>query len=174
MKKVLVSILVFALILSLCACGAGAPAKVSEYAKRHELEVLSPEQLKSRSVVGKDYVVFGTVSSISFANYEKDSADLAERLSDLDGLAREVIRENIEGTMSYRIVFTEGPPMYYDDYNSALNMLKINEDDEVAFVVTCEDGYTAGTYRYSIKEKIWEARHSETTIEEDHDAEARE
>lgn len=160
------------IILSFSACGADPfPAEVSEYAKKHDLELLSAEKVKENAVVGKDYVVYGTISYISFSNYEKGSADLEDYLSDIEeDWIKDMIEMSVVGTMRYYISFSGGPFMDYEAYNYSSKKLNINKGDEVAFILTCEDGYAPGTYDYIIKEKIWENRHAETTIEEDHDS----
>jgi len=171
LKRPIVLLLAIVLLLSVAGCGEGSiPSEVSDYAKKHELEVLSAEKLEANAIVGKRYVVYGTVSYISFKNYEKGSADLKELLSRYEGLAKDIAESEFKGKMSYYLRCSGGPSMDYDDWNFASKMLKINKGDEVAFIVTCEDGYTPGSYKYVINEKIWENRHSETTIEADHDA----
>ncbi len=183
MKKLIALILAIITLLSIAGCREDAfPPEVSEYAIKHEMECLLAKDLKEKAVVGKDYVVYGTIADISYRNYEKGSADLASVMSTFDGVSaaneefKDMMEKSFEGTMSY-FVFLSGmtdsldDSLKYDGYNYSFDMLKINKGDEVAFIVTCEDGYSPGTYKYIIKEKIWENRHSETTIEEDHDAE---
>ncbi|MBO4331198.1 MAG: hypothetical protein J5827_03900, partial [Oscillospiraceae bacterium] len=147
MKKLVVLFLAALAVLTLSGCGAGAfPPEVSEYAKKHELELLSAEKLEKNAVVGKDYVVYGTVSYISFKNYGKGSDDLENMLSRFeDDYARDIAEIMYTGKMSCYLRLSGGPSMDYDDCNFTSKMLKINKGDEVAFVVTCEDGYLTGT-----------------------------
>lgn len=170
MRKLPIFVFLIVLIM-LSGCGTAVPSEVSEYAKRHELEVISAEKLKSSAVVGRDYIVCGTISFINFHNYKKGSSDLQRAISQADDRIKDMVEAELEGTMYYSISFVGGPSMEYDNYNFSFNMLKLNKGDEAAFIVTCEDGYSAGTYSYVIKEKVWENRQSDTTIEEDHDAE---
>lgn len=173
MKKLIALLLAIITLLFVVGCDAEAfPSEVSEYAKKHEMGCLSAKGLKENAVVGKDYVVYGTISYISYRNYEKGSVDLEDVVSSAAEYFKDIVETAYEGTMHYHVSLSGLTDfLEYEDRNFSHNMLKINEGDEVAFIVTCEDGYFSGTYKYTIKEKIWENRHSETTIEEDHDAE---
>ena len=172
MKKLAVLLVAVVIMLSMAGCGKDSfPSEVSEYAKKHALDLLTADKLKSTAVVGKKYVVYGTITSISFYNYEKGSAELKDAVSRADDKVKDIVRAELEGTMTY-YVYLSGTveALKYEGWNFSAKMLRVNKGDEVAFIVTCEDGYVPGSYDYIITEKIWESRHSETTIEEDHDA----
>ena len=40
--------------------------------------------------------------------------------------------------------------LIFESSNDEHNWLKINEGDDVAFLVLCKDGYSAGTYEYEV------------------------
>lgn len=176
MKRLIVLLLTIGIMLFMAGCGEGSfPPEVTEYAKKHEMEMLSPGKLQAKAIVGKNYVVYGTVSSISFSNYKKGSSDLKQIVSNASEKMKDLVEAELKDTMSYYVYLSGlSTSLKYDDWNFPSRMLNINKGDEVAFIVSCEDGYLQGTYDYIIKEKIWESRHSETTIEEDHDAQEKE
>ena len=172
MKRTIAIFLIVASLLMLCACGASIPSEVETYAKRHDLECVSVYELTKEAVVGKQYIVYGTVSWAYFQNYEDGSKDLEDFMDNTDDerLRTEMYVRKV-GTMHYSFTFEGGGKLTYDTYNYNFNYLNINKGDEVAFLVECKDGYLPGEYEYEIIEKVWEKRHSDTTVEEDHDAE---
>ncbi len=143
MRKFITMVLFCVLLFSLAGCNS-VPAGVAEYANKHEMEVLAGDKLESKSVVGKEYVVYGTISSI-FVNTDEQGR-----------------------STSYTVMFSRGPIMKYTTWAN-VKPLNVNRDDEVAFVVSCEEGYSAGSYSYVIQDKVWESRHSEKTAEEECD-----
>ena len=110
--------------------------------------------METNAIVGRDYVVYGTISYISFSNYEKGSDDLETLLSGVDPMVKAYAEAHYTGKMSYYLSLSGGPSMTYMEYNFVPKMLRINRGDEVAFVVTCEDGYIPGRYDYVIKRRI--------------------
>ncbi len=170
MKRLIALLLAAITLLLIPGCSTESiPSEVSEYARKHDIELLSVDKLIASAVVGKDYVVYGTISHISFYNYEKGSSDLEKVLSNVDERVKDIMEARYEGTMCYYVSLSGAVwSLEYEDWNFMPKM-KINKGDEVAFIITCEDGYSPGTYDYVIKQKIWENRHSDTTIEEDHD-----
>ena len=142
MKKIVAVLLAAIMLLTAVGCES-VPSEVKQYANKHRMEIMDADMLNGKAVVGEEYVVYGTVTFAS-------------------------VRQNDGGReTSYSIMFSGSPALKYKCYSST-NMLKINKGDEVAFVVACEEGYSAGQYEYTIKSKIWENRTSEKTIEEEY------
>lgn len=176
MKRLMSVFVCCALFLSLCACGGGAPSEATDYAKKHQLECLSWEELKEESIVGETYVVYGTISEISYLNYAEGSQLLEDCGSTLDdpSLAKSM-QDSFRDTMTYYL-YLDGDNILgnheinYKASNKEYLYLNLNEGDKIAAVVTCEDGTGAGKYRYVLESSsdiIWKQRTSKTTVEED-------
>ena len=178
MKKFVCIIVAVIILGCLCSCGTTEESSVKkaaeEYAKKHAMECFTPEDLAANGIVGQKYVVYGNVSYIFFSNYTEDSEEYADMLESFAGIpdGEEYVRLNVLNTLYYYINLDgkNDCDLIFEDSNNEYNWLKINEGDDVAFLVLCEDGYSAGTYEYEVIDMIAADRKSTTTVEEDHAA----
>lgn len=178
MKKFVCIIVAVIILGCLCSCGTTEESSVKksaeEYATKHAMECFTPEDLAAKGIVGQKYVVYGNVSHIFFLNYTEDSEEYADMLEGFTGIpdGEEYVRLNVLNTIRYHINLDgkDDCDLIFEASNAERNWLKINEGDDAAFLVFCEDGYSAGTYTYGVIDMIAADRQSTTTVEEDYAA----
>lgn len=175
MKRIIALLLVCFLVF-LCGCSSSRsiPDEVEQYAKKHNMECCTVDQLIEKGIVGEQYIVYGTISYVSFEDYAEGSDAYARVLDEYKDLpdGEYYCAMSFLDKMWYTFELDNNMEcdIRYTGWNFKTDYFNVNKGDKIAVIVTVEDGYRPGTYEYTLVEKIWESRTSKTTIEEEYAA----